>query len=364
MKPARLIPVALFIAVFFAYGCAGREAGVRVVTEKVKSSAPSGMDYISGKTEALDSVTILPKVGGKVVQVGVDVGSRVTAGQVLLRIDTADIEATRDQYRAALSEAEAGIEKAGIDLNTARQNYERALSLYKEGALSEADFDNKYAVPYELAKLQAEQTAPNRLAQARAALQSVEVSLSNSVITSPINGEVTARYINPGEICSAGKPVFLVADLGRMAVKAYVDEEKVNSLKPGQKVAVKVDPVDRVLDAEVRNISYNVDPAVKGYQVKFEISGADPSLKPGMFARVYTGGAAARQFVIPKTALINDNGNYTVFIYRDGKVVNTPVKVERPGEKFVVVGEGLSEGQDLVVYSSARLEDGMSVTVR
>ncbi|MCL5934979.1 MAG: efflux RND transporter periplasmic adaptor subunit [Firmicutes bacterium] len=240
MKPARFIPVALIMAIFFIQGCAGKEAAVQVAAEKIRNSTPVGTDYISGKTEALDSVTIMPKIGGRVSQVAVDVGSRVTAGQVLLTIDTADIEAAREQSRAAVSDAGAGVEKAGIDLNTARENYKRALTLYQEGALSKSDFDNKYAAPYELARLQAEQTAPNKLAQARAALQSVEVNLGNSVITSPITGEVTARYINPGEICSTSKPVFLVADLSRVVVKAYVDEKKVNSVKAGQKAAVKV----------------------------------------------------------------------------------------------------------------------------
>ncbi|MFZ5631403.1 MAG: efflux RND transporter periplasmic adaptor subunit [Bacillota bacterium] len=361
MKLGRYIPVVLILASFFIQGCVGREAGVQVATEKVRISTPAGTDYIAGKTEALDSVTVLPKVGGKVSEVAVEVGSRVKAGQVLMRIDMPDIEAARDQNMAAVKDAEAGVKKARIDLATARDNYERGLALYKSGALSKADFDNKYAAPYELARIQAEETAPHKLAQARAALQSVEANYANSVITSPIDGVVTARYINPGEVCSPTKAVFFVADLDRVAVVAYVDEKKVNSLKVGQKVAVNVDSVDRMLEAGVKTISYTVDPATRGYQVKFQLAGADLSVKPGMFARVYTDGGAVKRFVISRTALVDENGNYSVFIYNQGKVSKVPVQVEKISDKFAVVRDGISEGQDLVVYSSGRLEDGMTV---
>lgn len=360
----RFIPAVLLIVAIFIQGCAGRDAGVQVATERVKGSTPVSTDYITGKTEALDSVTIVPKVGGRVSQVTVDVGSRVKAGQVLMKIDMSDIGALRDQYRAAVDDAEAGIKKARIDLDTARDNYERALALFKSGAMAKSDFDNKYAVPYNLARLQAEETAPNRLAQARAALQSVEANYSNSVITSPLDGEVTARHINPGELCSSTKPVFFVADLTRVAVVAYVDDKRVNSLKVGQKVSVKVDSVDGMLEAEIKNISYTIDPAAKGYQVKFQIAGADTSVRPGMFARVYLDGGANKQFVISKTALVNDGGGQSIFVYGGGKVTRVPVQVEKVSDKFAVVRSGISEGQDVVVYSSAKLEDGMAVRLK
>jgi cobalt-zinc-cadmium efflux system membrane fusion protein len=364
MRLSRIIPVVLATALFFVQGCAGREGAVQVATEKIRTGGPVGTDYITGKIEALDSVTILPKVGGKVSLVAVEVGSRVKAGQVLMKIDMSDVEAQREQYRAAVDDAEAAVKKARIDLETARDNYQRAESLYRTGALSKSDFDTRYAAPYELARIQAEETAPTKLAQARAALQSVEANYSNSVITSPIDGEVTARQINPGEVCSTGKAVFTVADLSRAVVVAYVDDKKINTLKVGQKVAVKVDLLDKVLEAEVRNISYALDPAAKGYQVKFQLAESGLPVRPGMFARVYTGGGSAKGFVVPKTALVDEKGVYSVFVYSDGKVTRVPVQVEKMSDKYVVVGGGLSQGQDLVVYGSTGLQDGMAVSVR
>ncbi len=364
MKLLRRVPAVLMAALFFIQGCAGREAGVEVAIEKIRASAPVSTDYITGKIEALDSVTIYPKVGGKVSQVTVDVGSRVKAGQVLMKIDMSEVEALRDQYRAAVEDAEAGVKKARIDLETAAENYRRGLSLYQSGALPKSDFENRYAVPYELAKIQAEETAPHKLAQARAVLQSVEANLANGVITSPIDGEVTARYINPGEVCSTSRPVLLVANPSRVVVVAYVDDKKINSLKPGQKVAVKVDSADKMLEAEVRNLSFTLDPAARGYQVKFRVAEAGFTVKPGMFARVYAGGEPPKRFVIPKSALVEEKGGYSVFVYSGGKVTKSPVQVERISDRLAVVVSGVSEGQELVVYSSTGLEDGMAVTVR
>ncbi|MFZ5646838.1 MAG: efflux RND transporter periplasmic adaptor subunit [Bacillota bacterium] len=364
MKAARLIPLLLIVSFFFLPGCSGSVSGPEVVTEKVSTGSPAGSDYITGKTEALDSVTITPKVSGKVKEVLVDVGSRVSAGQVLMRLDMAELEGVLDQSRAAVRDAEAGMEKAGIDLDSARDNYERALALYNSGALAKSSFDNQYALPYETARLQAEKIAPNRLAQARAVLQTAEANYAHGIITSSISGEVTARYINPGELCSTSKPVLVVSDPAGLMVRAYVDENKVNSLKVGQKVAVKVDPVDKVLDGEVKNISNSTDSSTKGYLVKFLLSGADPLVKPGMFARVYTDGGAVKQFVVPKGALVEEGGSYHVFLYEGGRVKRAPVKVEKISDKYAVIRDGLSDGQDLVVYSSTKLEDGMPVRQR
>lgn len=365
MRVGRFLPAVLLTALFFIQGCAGGEAGVTVATEKMKSMVNVDMDYISGKTEALESATIVPKVSGRVSQVAVDVGSRVKAGQVLMKIDLSDVEAQREQYRAAVDEAEAGVKKAMLDVETARVNYERAKSLFETGALSRSDLENKYAAPYEQARIQAEESAPKKLAQARATLQYAEANYSNSVITSPIDGEVTSRSINQGEMCSPTKAAFFVADLSSIAVVAYLDEKKVNSLKVGQKVSVKLDSSEKVLEAEVKNISQTLDPAARGYQVKFLIKDAVNSVRPGMSARIYTGvGEAPRLFNIPKGALVNENGNYSVFVYSAGKVTRIPVQVNRVSDIFAVVEGGLSDGQDLVVYSSSRLEDGMQVRVR
>lgn len=365
MKPRSFVPVILMMALFFIQGCASSGSGVRVVTEKTKLGTPSA-DYVTGKTEAVDSVTIIPKISGRVAEVLVDVGSRVQAGQVLLKMEMADLEGARNQAANAVQDAEAALEKAGIDLGTARDNYERAQNLYNGGALSRADFDNKYAAPYELAKIQAEKTAPSKLAQARAALQTAEAANANAVIKSPLTGEVTGRYINPGETCATAKPspVFVVADLSGMLVTSYVDESKVNTLKVGQKAAVMVDSVEGVMEAEVRNISYSVDPNTKGYQIKFIIINSPETVKPGMFARVYLDGSRLKQFVIPKKALVDENGAFSVFVYSEGKVKKVPVAVEKLSDSYAVVRDGLEEGQELVVYSSAPLEDGMSVSPR
>lgn len=363
MKPRLFIPVMLVLTFFFIQGCSSGVSGVRVVTEKIKVGNPNG-DYITGKTEALDSVSIVPKIGGKVSEVAVDVGSIVSQGQVLLKIDMADLQGVRDQAATAVSNAQAGVEKAQLDLSTAKQNYDRAQDLLNSGALPEATFENQYKAPYDLAKLQAEKIAPGLLTQAQAALQTAEANYANSVITSPIDGEITSRSINPGETCSPTSPVFTVTGLSGIDVKAYVDDGKINSLKIGQKVAVKVDTVDGVMEAEVINISGSMDPTTKGYEVKFKILKADPAVKPGMLAQVYTDGSAVNQFVIPKTALNGDNGSYFVFVYNEGKVKKIPVQVARISDNYAVVVDGLADGQDLVVYSGSKLEDGASVKLR
>lgn len=365
MKPRLLLPVFFIVALFLLQGCAGGTSGVSVVTEKTKLGTPSA-DYVTGKTEATDSVTIIPKTSGRVAEVLVDVGSKVQEGQVLLRMEMSDLEGARNQAVNAVNDAEAALEKAAIDLNTAKDNYEKAQSLYNSGALAKSDFDNKYSAPYEVAKINYEKTLPSKLAQAKAVLQTAEANYNNAVIKSPLTGEVTARYINPGETCATAKPspVFVVADLSGMTVTSYVDESMVNSLQVGQKVTVMVDSVDGAMEAEVKNISYELDSGTKGYQVKFRIIKPSEKVKPGMFARVYLDGSLMKQFVIPVKALVEENGAYSVFVYSGGKVKKVAVSVDRISDSFAVIKDGLSEGQELVVYGSVPLKDGMSVSLR
>jgi hypothetical protein len=107
-----------------------------------------------------------------------------------------------------------------------------------------------------------------------------------------------------------------------------------------------------------------MDSNTRGYQVKFKILNSSEAIRPGMFARVYPDGRMLKQFIVPRKALVDENGVSSVFVYSEGKVLKVPVGVEKISDSYAVINDGLGEGQELVVYSSTPLEDGMSVSLR
>jgi RND family efflux transporter MFP subunit len=355
--------LAVFL-ILLIQGCSGNKAEALVAVEQANNKISSSNDYFSGKIEALDSVEISPKLGGKVAQVLVDIGSQVVAGQVLVTLDMPELVAQQKQYQATVNNSQASLKRARVDLANARDNYQRGEQLYKEGLLSKADFENRYAHPQEQARIMAEESAPQVLAQAMGALEAINSSYNNGVITSPINGEITGRYVNPGEVCKNNEAVLKVDNMSKLTVVAHVDQKKINDLKIGQRVLVKIDSLEKMLEAKIDSIGYDLDSSTKGYLVRILLAEADAKIKSGMLARVYADVGAGNRFIVSKSAIHQEGAGYIGYLYEEGKVRKVTLGIERIGEKLAVVNNGLKAGQNLVVYSNIKLTDGMTAEIR
>ncbi|NTW05610.1 MAG: efflux RND transporter periplasmic adaptor subunit [Peptococcaceae bacterium] len=365
MKKLRITySVLIIFLIFLIQGCSGNKAEALIAVEQVDNKISLSNDYFSGQIEALDSVDITPKVGGKVAQVLVDIGSQVVAGQVLITMDMPELVAQQKQYQAAVNNSQAGLKRARVDLANASDNYQRGEQLYKQGLLSKADFENRYAHPQEQARIMAEESAPQVLAQAMGALESINSSYNNGIITSPINGEITGRYVDPGEICKNNEAVLKVDNMSRLTVVAHVDQKKINDLKIGQKVSVKIDSLENLLEAKIDSIGYDLDPMAKGYLVRVLLSEAGAKVKPGMFAKVYTDVGTENRFIVSKNAIHQEGKGYVGYLYEEGKVRKISLGIEKIGEKLAVVKDGLKNGQNLVIYSNIKLKDGMTAAIR
>lgn len=344
-------------------GClSGGDAG-GVATEKIKSGSLNDSLFISGRTEARDSANIIPKVAGKVLSVPVDVGSQVRKGDTLIIMEAPEAEAALGQTRSAVDAAAAALDQAQADLGVQRANYDRAQQLLEDGAISQGEFENKYLLPYEAARLRAEKSGPAQLGQARATLQQAEAAYQNYILKAPLDGEVTSRQINPGEYAAAGKTLLFVAGLGDIVVRAFVDEDKFKSLAAGQEVMVKIASLGKSYRGTVSNISATLDVATKNYAVEILLNDIDGAVKPGMLAQIRLG-KEDEAFVIPLKALHKDGEKYSVFILEGGKALQVPVTLERGGESLAVVRGALGEGQDLIIYSDQELKDGLEVSPR
>ena len=359
----------LTAAVIFLGGCGKKEGAapaaevVPVSLAEAKMGRLSRGDVLAGKVAPAAEVNLVPKMAGKVAAVLVDVGDRVRAGQVVLRLDAAELEAAVRQAEAALALAESNLRQAQMDYEVAAANWERAKVLLEHEALSEAEFQAKYELPYKAAKERTEKLAPAQVRQAEAALALAKANLANSVLTSPIDGFVTARNVDPGELASPSMPVLTVADIDRVVVEAGASEQQVNRLEKGRKVkvyisAVRAEPFEGV----IASISPAADPRTNMYNLKVEIPNPQHAIKPGMFAEIDLG-VAGEAVLVPRDAVVTRDDVTAVFVVVQDKAVLRKVETGLSDGRNIAVQKGLAPGEKVVVAGQERLEDGTKVKV-
>jgi len=369
-------------------GCGGKEttgkaAGntgpVAVETVKAQMGIVGDSSTVSGKLEALESATLVPKMSGRVASISVDIGSVVSAGEVLLTLDAKELAAAVSQAEAAVAladsartQSQASLAQAEADFEVAQSNYERGKLLLMQGAISQSDFDNKFALTYKnsearyrLAQELAGSGADAQYAQAAAALQLARANYANSIITSPISGIVTAKNIKPGEMASPSSPVLSVDNLDKVVVLANVTEAQVNRLKEGQEVEVKVGAVTTGLfKGTITNISYAANQLSKSYPIKVQIENPGHLLKPGMFAEVRLPGSGVEVLTVPRAAVSLKEGKHFVYVIENGAAKSIEVSIGNSDGKNIAIISGLNEGAEVVASGVEDLQDGVQVTVK
>lgn len=323
MKRKRLI-IALIVVMAVTAG---------LLVYRMRNRAEAGVLLLSGNVEATES-NVGFKIPGRVTELRVDEGYKVKAGDILARLDSAELASIVSQSRAALNEADtrlaelrAGsrsqeIEQAKANLTAheaglakARKDFERAEVLYKNGAISRADFDaaksaydalsaqKKHAA--ELLSLVKEgprreqiQAAEQRVKQARAALAASKERFKDTVMYAPLAGVVLRKNVELGETVGAGTPVFTVGDLENPWIKVYVKEDKLGLVKLGQKASISVDSYKgKTYEGTITYISSEAEFTPKNVQtreervklvfgVKVKVKNVNDELKPSMPADV------------------------------------------------------------------------------
>jgi cobalt-zinc-cadmium efflux system membrane fusion protein len=385
-----LIPVA-------AAGCAGNsnpavgQAGIPVTAAKVESGRLSYGNLLTGKVAASEEVNLSPKIPGRVGVITVEVGQEVKAGQIVLILDAPEIEAALSQAEAAVGVAEAGsaqadlgVQKARAGLDQAREsfdlakaNYERGELLLREEAIAQADFEARFEQPYVTASGalriaeaslnqavdQRDRVAPAQLNQARAALAVARANAANTVLTAPIDGIVSARNVDPGELTFTAAPAVTIVNIDEVLIECGVSEQQVNELKTGQEVKVTVPALGAgPFVGQIRTISPAVDPRTKTYGVQVCVPNPGHLLKPGMFAETDLN-IAAEDLLVPCGAIVTEDGTMSVFVVLENKAVLRKVKTGPSDGRYTIIKEGLDPGDQVVVSGLDKIRSGTRLKV-
>jgi len=295
--------------------------------------------------EADRRALVMPKVSGEIRAVLADEGQRVKAGQVLARLDG-------DQLRLEVALNEATMRKLERD-------YNRNLELQQKGLVSATAIDN---LKYELEA-------------AKANWELARLQLSYTEIRSPIAGTVTQRLdlvkvgntVTPvgGVIESADSSLFVVEDLDTLILRVNVPERELSKLSVGQPAELAFDAVPgRTFLGQIALISPSIDPATATFGVRIRVTDTGSLLRPGMFARVaivYERKPDALQ--IPRTALLDTDGQPKVFVVTDGKAAERAVTLGLSNGAWIEVTEGLKDGEQVVVVGQGAVKPGTAVRV-
>ena len=406
-----LILITVFATVLSLTACGKKEPAttappadnsVVVTTATAKTGDINAVATVTGKIAPQDQVNIQPKSPGKVGEVLVDIGSVVKKGQVVMKMDARELaqgikqaEAgyavaqanyyktkvgarpeQKEQSKANLAQAEASYKKNLTDL-------ERMKELFNEGAISQQALDGQKVAfaaadaAYKSAKgtldimIKGETSETFKIMQAqmdqaKAQLDLQKINYDNAVITSPINGIIGIRNVNPGEISPGGSPSLTIINIDNVRVEANVTESQVNKLMVGEEVKLGVSAASsKGFTGKIKSVSPMANPQNKMYLVKITIANVDHALKPGMFAEIALPVEQKQSvLLVPREAVVEvggEKGVYVVNAQGNAEFKKVDVGVS-DGTSTEVLG-GIEKAVTVITSGQQNLQNGIKVRI-
>ena len=272
---------------------------------------------------------ISPSVVLRIDKILVEVGDQVKAGQLLAEMDRSSLVQSKTQ------------------LDNIQLEYDRQLALYEVGGTSKQLLD-------------AQQT---QLDVARTAYENLK---ENTQLISPIDGIVTARNYDNGDMYSAGTPLLTVQNIVPVKLMIHVSEGFYTQVKEGMPVTIRLDVYkDEKFTGKVSLVYPTIDAATRTFPVEIQLDNKDMRVRPGMFARVNINFGTERRVVLPDLAVVKQtgSGDRYVYVYNDGKVDFVKVELGRRTDSRYEVLSGVPDGARVVVAGQSRLYNGAEVTV-
>ena len=273
---------------------------------------------------------IAPQMAGRITKINVEIGDFVKEGQILAEID-----------KAQLLQAQLQLQNQEVEL-------QRLKSLYEEGGLSQSDYD-AIQMQYNVLKTQ------------------VENLVENTTLRSPINGVVTARNYDVGDMYAMSMPIFTVEQIVPVKLLVGISETDYSKVKKGDSVEVTADAIPgKTFYGKINRIYPTVDPTTRTFTAEVKIDNSYKTLRPGMFVRATVNFGTNNNVVIPDVAVVKQQGSGERFVYvlnADGTVTYQKIVLgRRMGTEYEVL-EGLADGDKIVTGGMIRLKDGIKVTV-
>jgi RND family efflux transporter MFP subunit len=374
LRAALSTAAVLVVAVFWWHS----GSNVAIVSTVVARDATSGSggDRIvlnaSGYVTARREATVSSKVTGKVTEVLIEEGMKVTNGQVVARLDDSNVKTSLDVAQAQLASAQAALAETEAQIKQADQEFQRYTELAKQHIASQSDLDQAESNAKSLEAHLAQQKLDVVVAERQVTLW--QQQMDDMVIRAPFDGVITTKDAQPGEMISpvsAGggftrTGIGTIVDMTSLEIEIDVNESYINRVEPSQPVEATLDAyADWKIPCKVIAIIPTADREKSTVKVRVGFDQLDPRILPDMSVKVAfrdSGGApASRTVLVPKNSVLNRDGRDVVFVVRDGHAERRAVTVSDTQNDDSALSAGVTAGEKVVVDAPADLKDGMAV---
>ena len=369
-----IVVVAVVIGAAFAFGWVQRSRAhdrvelpqvanraVRVDVVKPRVLVSDSEMSLPGTVRALEQTKIYPRTTGYVRKWLVDIGDKVTAGQLLVEIDAPDLDAQLGQARAQLAQAQSAVNQVIAQRNYSKSNTQRYASLADQKLVSQSQVEQTQAqastdeasVAAAQSNVAAQQANVRRLVETQGFLR----------VVAPFAGTITSRNIERGDLVSESKTTELYTIAAIDTVRVFVDvpQTVVANVRPGAEATITVrEYPGRKFAGKVTRSAGALDPDLHTMTTEIQVPNPDSALKPGMYVQAALTFPAPHHVVeIPATALYSDSQGLRVAVVdAQQKLHYIPITIERDTGAALLVSTGLTGEERLVKIAVPGMLEG------
>ena len=377
--------IALFASLSILPGCssehpqtnrAEQPPPVKVQTVTATPGQRSQIQRLSGTVRASRTSPIASKLTGTILQVPVQPGDRVKAGQLLASIDSREAEAMIGKAEAGKNEAEMALQETESQIAAARSHLElseatlkRYEKLREKKSVTPQEFEEvrtrQQAASASLEALQArKQQVLARIKQAESENRNIYALHSYAELRAPFDGVVTQKHLEAGSLATPGVAVVTVEETGRYRLEVPIEESRLPALQVGQKLEVRVPAVgDTPMRGLVREIEAAADPASRTYLVKVELP-VSPQLRSGMYGEALLAGGSPEALWIEGRSVVRRGQIEAVYVVEQGNAARLRLlSLGKTSSNQVEVLAGLQSTEAYVLNPPPDLKDGSRVEV-
>src|SRR6516225_3654129 len=353
-------------------------SAIKVQTVSARANVASGNDHTvlnaSGYVTARREATVSSKVTGKVVEVLIEEGMKVQEGQVLARLDDTNVKTSLFLAQAQLVSSSNSLAETRVRIREAEQELQRQSGLLKANIATQADYDHAEAAALALKAKLDQQQSDVTVGQRQVAYW--QQQLDDTIIRAPFSGIVTSKNAQPGEMISpisAGggftrTGICTIVDMASLEIEIDVNESYINRVEPGQPVEAALDAYpDWKIPCKVIAIIPSADRQKSTVKVRVGFDKLDPRILPEMSVKVAfreaanSGSVAARNVVVPKAAVHQEDGRDVVLVVQNERAERRAITINSSTAEETIVSAGLSAGEKVILDWPSGLTDGSKV---
>jgi RND family efflux transporter MFP subunit len=308
-------------------------AAAQVQVHTAESREQATTEEVAGTVRAKLRATLEAKLSGRIDKMPVLLGQAVKAGQLVARLDAAEIKARLEQAQASLQQAE--------------RDWKRTSALFDQQAATRSEYD----------------AAESRHGVAKAAVAEAQAMMSYVEVLAPFDGVVTKKWVDVGDLASPGKPLIDIEDPSLLQLEAGVPEAIASRIQQDARLGIRVDAMKGELEGTVREIAPTADPASRTFRVKLDLP-RTAGLMSGQFARLVVPIGQSSSVRVPVAAVILRGQLEILFVVANQRAQLRLVKTGRRIGDEVEILAGLEVGESVVVGGAALLADGQPVEAR